>query len=138
MNRFAEDRREALQRVAWWYERNRFGIRLNDGHLRSHPLDSLGRHLHPQLTVTEGETLVRFVEVETAATLDDLAPLRWRPFVGGTVPLHVYVPFDSYPRAWDLCSKSGLKGLDIVTYDVGSVADLIASWDFPERTYERA
>ncbi|MEK7469760.1 MAG: hypothetical protein AAB074_20520 [Planctomycetota bacterium] len=134
----AEERRDALHRVARWYERNGFRTFVNDGHRCSYPLEVEGRHLHPQLAVWEEQRLIRFVDVETAHTLNDLAPIRWWGSLGSSVALHVYVPFDSYTRAWDLRTRSRAMGARILTYDVKSVSDLIGAWTPLERIHERA
>ena len=134
----AEERREALHRVARWYGRNGFRTYVNDGHRSSYALDVEGRRLHPQLSVWEGQKLIRFVDVETDETLDDLAPLRWGPSLGSTIPLHVYVPFGSMERAWELRNNSEAMGAQILTYDVETVANIIARWTPQERIHERA
>jgi len=133
-----EERREVLFRIARWFERNGFFTRVNDGHRCLRALEVEGRHLHPQLEVWEGTQIVRFVEVETAATLDEEAPLRWKCFLGSTVRLHVYVPSPLLGLAWDLRNRFDASGALLLTYDLQSLNDLIAGWTPPERSHERA
>lgn len=128
-------RREALRRVAAWYESNGFRTRTNDG-LNSHfALDHLGRHLRPHLLVWEEQTLVRVVEVETEESLGAHAIERWRENSGAGVPLHVYVPWSAFELAFQLRSDAQLAGVKLLTY---REEEGISGWTTSGRIHERA
>ncbi len=134
MRSSSNGRTQALHQVAAWYERNGFRIRVNDGELCSFVLDFQGRSIQPQLVVWEGQLLVRFVEVETEDSLDDLAPRRWRRSLDAGVPLHVYVPTSSLEKAWHLRTEADAMGAHLLTYDT----ETNTARHFLPRTHERA
>lgn len=111
------DRIGALNEIASWYSRNGFLIRMNDGRMRSHPLFLRGRRLEPPLIVSEGDRLVRFIDVETSASLDGGAPLRWELSAAPGIPLHVYVPQERLEYAWSLRTALSATWPKLLTYD---------------------
>lgn len=110
-------RSDALHRIAEWYSRNGFGTRVNDDGHAATELDCEGRRMRPPLVVMEGQRYVRFIVVETAESLDDGAPERWRASLGGGIPLHVYVPRGAYEQAWALRTEANLMEVRLVAYD---------------------
>ncbi|MCE9583097.1 MAG: hypothetical protein K8T20_11430 [Planctomycetes bacterium] len=135
MSHPTDARREALRRIAAWYDSNGFRTRTNDG-LHSHfALDYLGGHLWPHLMVWEEQTLVRVIEVETEESLGALAIERWRANSGAGVPLHVYVPWSAFERAFQLRSDAHLAGVKLLTY---REEEQISAWTTSGRIHERA
>jgi hypothetical protein len=71
----------------------------------------------PDLVLNEDKRLAGVVEIETAASVNNLETMaKWVPFSRARVPFHLYVPVQGYEAALRLAEAHQVKAAEIWTY----------------------
>jgi outer membrane biosynthesis protein TonB len=71
----------------------------------------------PDLVLNDGPRLVGVVEIETAASVNNLETMaKWVPFAKARVPFHLYVPVLGYEATMRLAQAHQVKAAEIWTY----------------------
>jgi hypothetical protein len=71
----------------------------------------------PDLVLNNGKALAGVVEIETAASVNNLETMaKWVPFSRARVPFHLYVPVQGYEAAMRLADAHRVKAAEIWTY----------------------
>ena len=71
----------------------------------------------PDLVLNDGNRLAGVVEIETAASVNNLETMaKWVPFCKARVPFHLYVPVQGYEAAMRLAHAHQVKAAEVWTY----------------------
>jgi hypothetical protein len=89
----------------------------NPGDERVAPVKVAAVTHFPDLVLTDASRLAGVVEIETAASVNNLETMaKWVPFSRARVPFHLYVPVQGYEAALRLAEAHNVKAAEIWTY----------------------
>ncbi len=89
----------------------------NPGDERIAPVKVAAVTHFPDLVLNEDKRLAGVVEIETAASVNNLETMaKWVPFARARVPFHLYVPVQGYEAALRLAEAHQVKAAEIWTY----------------------
>lgn len=89
----------------------------NPGDERVAPVKIATATHFPDLVLNDGKKLAGLVEIETAASVNNLETMaKWVPFSRARVPFHLYVPVPGYEAAMRLAEAHQVKAAEIWTY----------------------
>jgi hypothetical protein len=89
----------------------------NPGDERVAPVKVAAATHFPDLVLNEDKRLAGVVEIETAASVNNLETMaKWVPFSRARVPFHLYVPVQGYEAALRLAEAHQVKAAEIWTY----------------------
>jgi hypothetical protein len=95
----------------------KFDVIVNPGDERNAGVKIAAVSHFPDLILNEDKRLAGLVEIETAASVNNLETMaKWVPFSRARVPFHLYVPVQGYEAAVRLAEAHHVKATEIWTY----------------------